>query len=281
MTEGGHATLANPRTVQAARSRSDRTGLFFHALVNGWLASRAPRTKKTRAPGQKSRWRHERRNATASQFSNLTRITAEQTDRINIYQPCEANQAFMSAGSSTQSSRHGLDETSTSGNPQRTKHQAREVQQLANPRRANGARPGLEHHLCLSFFPLPSRTQGLVRPGPMEPDTNKRQPCQIGLAVAAWGNRPLISFVILPRLPGLPLSPGWLLQRRADNRRPLVPAWPPGSAFRARDRGCQRPVPRLVPAVEETARARKGSPPDGWLQFSLHSPSFLTGWSSR
>jgi hypothetical protein len=45
-----------------------------------------------------------------------------------------------------------------------------------------------------------SRTQGLVRPGPI----NKRQPCQIGLAAAAWGNGPLISFVILPGCPAYP-----------------------------------------------------------------------------
>lgn len=128
-----------------------------------------------------------RRNATTSQ--KLTRSLQNQTDRssaffkahtwgINIHQPCKANQAFTQCWESTQSSRHRLDETSPSGNPQRTKQQAKDVHQLANPRHANGARPGLEH--CSQRFSLrplpslPSRTQGLVRPGPMEPDTNKR-----------------------------------------------------------------------------------------------------------
>lgn len=64
--------------------------------------------------------------------------------------------------------------------------------------------PDLGASRTLSLPSLPSRTQGLVRPGPMEPDTNKRQPCQIGLALAAWGNGPLISLVILPGCPVYP-----------------------------------------------------------------------------
>lgn len=157
----------------------------------------------------------------------------------------------------------------------------RDLQQLANPRRANGARPGLEH--CsqrLSLRPLCSRRQrrqGLVRPGPMEPDTNKRQPCQIGLALAAWGNEPLISLRHPARLPGLPLSPG-NVQRTIVGR-----LCQPGGLAASSRRDRVLPAPSASPGSRRTGNgaSAEGLAPRGEGPVFRPSPSFLTGWSSR
>lgn len=124
---------------------------------------------------------------------------------------------------------------------------------------------------------LPSGTQGLVRPGPMEPHTDKRQPCQIGLAVAAWGNGPLIFLRHAARLPGLPLSP--------DNvERAIV-----GRLCQAARLAASSRRDRVLPAPSASPGSRRngngasaeGLAPSCEGPVFLHSPSFLTGCSSR
>lgn len=155
--------------------------------------------------------------------------------------------------------------------------QARGAQQLANPRRANGARPGLGH---LALPSLPSRTTGS---GPAWSDGTRHEQattmpnwlggCRVG--------EPSLDFLRHPaRLRGLPLSPG-PLQRRADNRRPLVPAWPPGSLLAPGS--CVVPAPTASPGSRRNGNgaSAEGLAPRCEGPVFRPSPSFLTGWSSR
>lgn len=148
------------------------------------------------------------------------------------------------------------------------------MQQLANPRRANGARPGLGHlsHPFSAFSAFSNTGSGPAWSDGTRHEQATTMPNWLG--ARRVGERSLDFLRHPARLPGLPLST-YNVERAIVGR-----FCQPGrlAASSRRDRVCQRPVPRLAPADLETARARKGSPPAARLQFSApHRLSSLAG----